>query len=483
MEFMQFINQWSNRLIHFLSMQVCFSVILFVVIITLIRFLKVRSRFLMAGLWSLVFIRLLLPLEWSHGFSGRKILEYFLRVPISVEHVSLFHLSSNTAHPVFGETLVESHEFQLLSFNMILTGLWVVGVLVLFTLYIKRVCGYHRMIRKSEPCKDPILLRIVDSWRREFGIRQSVKLVTGNFHKPPFTIGLFRPVIYIPQLFCEKSNMATLESVIAHEMVHIKHRDDGWLCLQNLIQIVYFFNPVVWLAGMQLAQVREQLCDAVVLSRKRLDGHAYGNGLLNMIQLNLASDGFCPIPTFAGEKRRLAERIRCIAMTQDFNRKHVIISTLLLFAMGLILLPMGASSIGNVKLISPCTGGYIALEYGKDWNRVTQQYYDHTGIDIQNSEKPGQIVAAADGKVISAGQDEIFKGCREITIQHAEGLQTRYLHVSRLFVEPGDRVKQGELIGHVAFCLHFEVYENGKLQDPEDFVTLEKKLIRIVTKG
>ena len=192
------------------------------------------------------------------------------------------------------------------------------------------------------------------------------------------------------------------------------------------------------------------------------------------------------MPAFAGQKGRLTDRIRQLGKNTGISRWQFISSLSVILLLGFMLLPMGASSVSNASssgsLISPVPNGLIWLEFGKDWDPKQQKYMDHTGIDIGTSHYPKNIVAAADGKIISTGEDEIFQGNREITIQHANGLKTRYLHMATVSIKPGENVKQGQVIGQAPFCVHFEVYKHGLLKNPKDFLTLEKQLVRSVVK-
>jgi murein DD-endopeptidase MepM/ murein hydrolase activator NlpD len=81
------------------------------------------------------------------------------------------------------------------------------------------------------------------------------------------------------------------------------------------------------------------------------------------------------------------------------------------------------------------------------------------------------VFAAGPGRIVSAGRRG--GGGIVVTIDHGSGYRTNYLHLSRIFVEPGDRVSGGSLIALAGNTgrstgphLHFTVQRNGKPVDP-----------------
>lgn len=120
----------------------------------------------------------------------------------------------------------------------------------------------------------------------------------------------------------------------------------------------------------------------------------------------------------------------------------------------------------------PTSGGYVSSYMGPRWNS------QHKGIDIARTNRSvvPPIFAAADGVVESAGYNSGGYGNR-IVIRHANGLKTVYAHLSSISVKPGQKVSRGQKIGvmgatgnSTGIHLHFEVYKNGALQNPLDYL-------------
>jgi murein DD-endopeptidase MepM/ murein hydrolase activator NlpD len=104
--------------------------------------------------------------------------------------------------------------------------------------------------------------------------------------------------------------------------------------------------------------------------------------------------------------------------------------------------------------------------------RINQYYgWKHTGVDI-DGDYVDPIYASEDGVVKEAGWNSGGYGL-QIVIDHENGMKTRYAHASKIFVAAGDKVKRGEVIAMVGTTgrstgthLHYEVYVNGKRQNP-----------------
>ena len=103
----------------------------------------------------------------------------------------------------------------------------------------------------------------------------------------------------------------------------------------------------------------------------------------------------------------------------------------------------------------------------------------NTGI-LYSSDKEFNVVATQEGEVSIVKEDEILGTI--IEIKHSNNIVTIYQSVKNVNVSVGDKVKQGDLIATSGSnklenekenCLHFEVYQNGNLINPENYYNLE----------
>jgi murein DD-endopeptidase MepM/ murein hydrolase activator NlpD len=114
--------------------------------------------------------------------------------------------------------------------------------------------------------------------------------------------------------------------------------------------------------------------------------------------------------------------------------------------------------------------GWLSAGYGMRPDPFTGAADFHPGIDI-SVEKGTPIQATADGTIELAAPSGDYGNL--VVIDHGFGLVTRYGHLSKFAVWPGQQVKRGDVIGYVGATgratgphLHYEVLANGKLMNP-----------------
>ncbi len=134
------------------------------------------------------------------------------------------------------------------------------------------------------------------------------------------------------------------------------------------------------------------------------------------------------------------------------------------------------SFLKSMPSIMP-TRGWITSFFGKRLSPTKGVISMHEGLDI-GAPYGEDILATADGVVISAGVKRGFG--RHVHLNHGYGVETLYAHAVSLHVQPGQKVKRGELIASVGSTgsstaphVHYEVRVNGISVDPRLFVLEE----------
>jgi len=101
---------------------------------------------------------------------------------------------------------------------------------------------------------------------RQLKLRRIPRIVVTKKVVCPAVFGVFRPVLLMPKGYLGKLSRKDAEHMLLHELAHIKRGDLIVHSFYLLLQIVYWFNPLLWLARRQLIHLRELCCDATVAS-------------------------------------------------------------------------------------------------------------------------------------------------------------------------------------------------------------------------
>lgn len=144
------------------------------------------------------------------------------------------------------------------------------------------------------------------------GCRYRVYLVESGLPSPCL-FGLIRPAIYLTP--AALNSPAALRHIIAHESTHARHLDPLWSLLRSLCLVVYWFDPLVWIAAQASKADCELACDEGAIRRLgEAERLAYGQTLLSLIPVRRGMGApLLNATTMGSDKKRLKERITRIA--------------------------------------------------------------------------------------------------------------------------------------------------------------------------
>ena len=169
-----------------------------------------------------------------------------------------------------------------------------------------------------------------------FGISKKVQVWYSDHIHSPITYGFLKPVILLPVALVNQLNIQQTESLIVHELTHIKNNDYlfNWLLL--LTEALFFFNPFVKIAGQNIRREREKNCDLQVL-HFNYPAIPYAETLLYIAQQQQFN--YTTLPVAAVNKRTdLLDRIRYFSDDNNIsNQQTRYFSVATLFVWGFVI--------------------------------------------------------------------------------------------------------------------------------------------------
>jgi uncharacterized protein (TIGR03435 family) len=132
----------------------------------------------------------------------------------------------------------------------------------------------------------------------------------------PCVFGIIHPVLILPDGIGDRLPPIELETVLQHELCHIRRRDNLTASLHMLVAALFWFYPLVFWIGRKLVDERERACDEDVLRISR-DPEVYANGILNVCRFYLQLP---PISAAGVSGANLARRIEAIMRNESVSR-------------------------------------------------------------------------------------------------------------------------------------------------------------------
>jgi murein DD-endopeptidase MepM/ murein hydrolase activator NlpD len=127
----------------------------------------------------------------------------------------------------------------------------------------------------------------------------------------------------------------------------------------------------------------------------------------------------------------------------------------------------------HIPSIRPVMGDVIS-GFGQRMHPILNVKRPHTGLDFQ-APMGSAVYATADGRVKFCGVKQNGYGMH-IDVDHGYGYESKYAHLSRISVRPGQLIKRGDLIGYSGNSglskgphLHYEITKNGEKINPIDY--------------
>ena len=208
---------------------------------------------------------LMLPAEWSSA---------------------MFAVSAGAAAPVRNST------------GLIAMVVWLAVAVALLGAWIVRGVRLRRQILSTTKPVSAAMERRIAAAASRVGVRSLPGCLTAAAEHGPGALGVFSPILILPDGLENTLSPAELESVLIHEFVHLQRRDNLWGALQALFGSLFWFHPLVWVLNRRISLETEKSCDERVLEITG-DPDTYAGGIVKSVRhaLGIAQPGFACVTT------------------------------------------------------------------------------------------------------------------------------------------------------------------------------------------
>jgi uncharacterized protein (TIGR03435 family) len=164
--------------------------------------------------------------------------------------------------------------------------------------------------------------------------------------------GIFRPFLLVPDGLSEHLTSAQFEAIIAHELCHVRRRDNLSSAIHMVVECLFWFHPLVWWIQARLIEERERACDEAVLQMGN-DPRDYAEGIVTVCKFYLKSPLVCVSGVTGSDLKRRVETIMVNRAVESMNigrKLALIIGGALAVAVPLI---VGAANPPSIRAQEP----------------------------------------------------------------------------------------------------------------------------------
>ncbi|SFF63163.1 M56 family metallopeptidase [Thermoflexibacter ruber] len=236
-----------------------------------------------------------------------------------------------TYFPTFHETEKTWEDYISIGISMAntysyeLSLLWLVGVIFLSIRFLINLLYIHQLkTYKTKPTSIEWEGRL-RTIAEKINIHRQIKLVESALVQVPTVVGWLKPVILFPLGMFTALPPHEIESILAHELAHIRRNDFIINIVQSIVEILFFYHPAVWYISKHIENERENCCDDIAIAVTG-DSLTYIKALTNLATLKINT--LTPALAITGKNGSLLQRVSRIArnanLASRWARQHTI---------------------------------------------------------------------------------------------------------------------------------------------------------------
>jgi len=251
-----------------------------------------RARY---WLWLAASLKFLVPFSLLVGIG--RYLSWSRPAPTQTQ-IFLYSAVEEIAQPFAAATALPAHAAAtpiIAVWTYLQPGLlvvWLCGFVAVVLMWLMRWRRISAAMKSAQPLSEGREVGALRRIERMGGIRKPIGFLLSRGSLEPGIFGIARPVLLWPEGISPHLGDAHLEAVLAHEVWHVRRRDNLYAALHMLVEAVFWFYPLVWWLGARLVSERERACDEEVVELGS-DRHIYAESILKVCEFCLGSPLVC----------------------------------------------------------------------------------------------------------------------------------------------------------------------------------------------
>jgi uncharacterized protein (TIGR03435 family) len=299
---------WTAALVNHLWQSTGITLIAWLLAVSLRRN-QARTRYWM---WMIASLKFLVPFSLlvAAGESLRSMLAAPIQRPalaVAMEQITEpFPQTTSTATVdyVSATSFAATHHHNLLP--LMLIAVWLCGFLLVAISWSRSWWKIRAAVRASS----------------QMTLVAAVPVLSTPRLLEPGVFGILRPALLLPENITDRLSTEQLRTIIAHEMCHVRRRDNLTAAIHMFVKAAFWFHPAVWWIENRLLEERERACDEAVLQSGN-EAQLYAESILSICKFYVEGPVACMSGVTGSDLKRRIVRIMTeqVAHKLDFSRK------------------------------------------------------------------------------------------------------------------------------------------------------------------
>jgi len=238
---------------------------------------------------------------------------------------------------------------------------WAAGSLIFSAMMVRRYASFRRLLNTGQPASFELQARTA-SFAKFLGIKHCPEVVVVDACVPPLVwSGMRRPKIVLPLALVSALDTAQQETVLLHELAHIRRGDHRLRWFDTAALIALWWHPLAWWGRTALRRAEEECCDAWVVWALPRHSREYGRALLETVEFLTES---VRVPLVTGTTLGGSELRRRVKMIVDarVHRQMSVTSLVFVLVVAALALPVRGQRSDTDPPENSCCGTPQAVE-------------------------------------------------------------------------------------------------------------------------